>query len=98
MQYGDAILFWREKVKFSDQPGGLATVELESVPAKYIGESEPICAVCRDREEDHATPKRVHPFEAVITGITIEVQYSDEKKELRHNVQQGESANCWTEA
>ena len=98
MQNGDPVVFLREKVTFSDKPGGTAVVSLESVPAIYIAESAPICAVCRDLEADHSKPKRQHAFEAVIKGISIEVHYPNGAKELRHNVQHGEEANCWIEA
>lgn len=98
MEYGTPIIFLREAVTFSDKPGGPATVFLEHVPAIYVADSEPICAVCRELEANHARPKRVHGFDVVIKGITIEVNYPNGKKEIRHNVQQGHKVNCWIEA
>lgn len=94
------IVFLREKVIHSKNPDVTPhKVILVRVPAVYVGESEPLCEICHESEEGHLRPRRRHAYTPMTEpGITIDVQYPDEPVEPRHNVQHGDTANCWTES
>lgn len=98
MKSGTRVLFVREKVLFSSEPGGLAQVTLDPIEAVYVEDSPALCEICRDPEATHARPKRQHAFSPMKEpGITIDVHYPGGPIERRENVQHGTFANGWVE-
>lgn len=85
------IVFWQESTGYKPR-------ELLPCPAIVVGVSEPICAVCREKETGHARPNRRHAFTALEDpGLTLDVTYINGEQGRRYNVQLGKLANCWTE-
>lgn len=101
MKNGDKIFFLREKVIHSTNPSVTPhQVILVEVPAVYLSPSPAdICDICHEAEPGHDRGgKRIHPFTPLVNaGHDIEVHYPDEKVEIRHYVQQGDTANCFKE-
>lgn len=70
--------------------------QITEVPAELVGESEPRCKVCYEKEQGHSrNGARKHPFEPE-TGYTLIVHYPNQDLTY-HNVMQGDTANCWKE-
>lgn len=87
---GTACVFWREH-----------RGKIEPIPAVYVGPSEPICGLCREKQAGHARHGRRHSFGqqvGTIGGVTLDVHYPPEQGGIvrYENVQTGKAANCWT--
>lgn len=98
------VVFWQKVFVNRDENGKKVPSfpVLVSCKATVVGDSEPICGLCREPERVHAKLGRRHPFTNPVGGKTLEVTYAGGgvagKTKEHLNVQQSKEANCWTEA
>lgn len=90
------VIYWEKVPKF-DKTKRVTTFVLSPLKAQVSGDSEPVCGYCGVPESRHKKRRRKHPFDNPINGQTVEVTFSNSQKHIIKNVQQGKSANSWTE-
>lgn len=95
MKTGTKIVFFREKVIHSRSADVTPHQKiLVEVPAVYIAESDAWCEICHEPKYGHDRRGRKHAF-VPQTLDTIEINFPDEGKEIRHHVPQGNTVNSW---
>lgn len=95
------VTYW-EKVPIFNRKKRETAFKLAPVSAVVIGDSIPICSICREPEDKHNQPKkrgipwRSHAFTKPIGGLTLKVT-NEMQTYVMENVQKGKRACHWTE-